>query len=295
MQEKVKSLVSSLQQCGYIADRDLATALTLMDSLSRPLLIEGEAGVGKTAIAAALACSRDTELIRIQCYEGIDADSVLYEWNYTQQLLHIRLHEKSESALLESDLYSDRFLLERPLLKAIRQPVSPILLIDEVDRADEAFEAFLLEVLSEFTVTIPEIGTIEAISIPRVILTSNGSRELSDALRRRCLFHYANYPAFEKELAILKAHHPDIDQALLHQVTRFVQEVRQWDITKRPGVAETLDWARALCSFNVNALKDQPETVRATLSCLLKTTEDLKYVNDKDMTEVLADVLVGSA
>ena len=288
MQKNVESLVSSLRQCGYIADRDLATALVLMDSLSRPLLIEGEAGVGKTAIAAALACSHDTELIRIQCYEGIDSDSVLYEWNYTQQLLHIKLHEKSESAIPESDLYSDRFLLERPLLKSIRQPVSPVLLIDEVDRADEAFEAFLLEVLSEFTVTIPEIGTIQATSIPRVILTSKGSRELSDALRRRCLFHYASYPEFKKELAILKAHHPDIDQTLLHQVTRFVQEVRQWDITKRPGVAETLDWARALCSLDVITLKNQPETVRATLSCLLKTTEDLKFVNDKDLAEVLA-------
>jgi len=288
MQENVESLVISLHQCGYIADRDLATALTLMDALSRPLLIEGEAGVGKTAIAAALACSRNTELIRLQCYEGIDSDSVLYEWNYTQQLLHIKLHEKSESALSESDLYSNRFLLERPLLKSIRQPVSPVLLIDEVDRADEAFEAFLLEVLSEFTVTIPEIGTIQATSIPHVILTSNGSRELSDALRRRCLFHYASYPEFEKELSILKAHLPDVDQALLHQVTRFVQEVRHWDITKRPGVAETLDWARALCSFDVITLKNQPETVRATLSCLLKTTEDLKYINDRDITAILS-------
>jgi len=293
MQEKVESLVSSLQQCGYIADRDLATALSLMDSLSRPLLIEGEAGVGKTAIAAALACARNTELIRIQCYEGIDADSVLYEWNYTQQLLHIKLHEKSESVLQESDLYSDRFLLERPLLKAIKQPVSPVLLIDEVDRADEGFEAFLLEILSEFTVTIPEIGTIQATSIPHVILTSNGSRELSDALRRRCLFHYANYPTFDKELAILKAHHPNIDQILLRQVTRFVQEIRQWDVTKRPGVAETLDWAQALCDFDVSALKDQPETVRATLSCLLKTSEDLKYINDKDITATVTEIVTG--
>jgi len=283
MQEKIAPLVTSLRNCGYVTDDELATTLVLMEELGRPVLIEGEAGVGKTAIAAALACARDTQLIRLQCYEGIDASSAVYEWNYTQQLLWIKLCEQRDESLQESDIYEKRFLLERPLLKSIVQEKAPVLLIDEVDRADEAFEAFLLEVLSDFTVTIPELGTIRARSIPFVVLTSNGTRELSDALRRRCLFHYVPFPSFEKELAILSAHLPDVDLKLLMQISRFVQTIRGMDIRKRPGVAETIDWARALCGFDVNILVDNPEVVRTTLSCLLKTTEDQQFVSGQDI------------
>lgn len=246
--------------------------------------------MGKTAIASALACARDTQLIRLQCYEGIDASSAVYEWNYTQQLLWIKLCEQHSDPLHESDIYDQRFLLERPLLKSIRQDKAPVLLIDEVDRADEAFEAFLLEVLSDFCVTIPELGTLEARSIPRVILTSNGTRELSDALRRRCLFHYVPFPSFEKELAILSAHLPDMELKLLMQITRFVQNLRELDIRKRPGVAETIDWARALCGFDVNMLVDQPEVVRTTLSCLLKTTEDQQYVHGQSVDALMPKI-----
>ncbi len=288
MQEKIAQLIASLKSCRYITDDELATTLVLMEVLGRPILIEGEAGVGKTAIAAALACARDTQLIRLQCYEGIDASSAVYEWNYTQQLLWIKICEQRDESLHESDIYDQRFLLERPLLKSIRQDKAPVLLIDEVDRADEAFEAFLLEVLSDFSITIPELGTLEARSIPHVILTSNGTRELSDALRRRCLFHYVPFPPFDKELAILAAHLPEIDLKLLMQITKFVQTVRDWDIQKRPGVAETIDWARALCSFDVSLLVDNPDIVRTTLSCLLKTTEDHRFVSEQDVAALMA-------
>lgn len=288
MQEKIAQLITSLKECRYVVDYEFATTLALMDSLERPLLVEGEAGVGKTAIAAALACARGTKLIRLQCFEGIDAASAVYEWNYAQQLLWIRLNEQDTGSLNESDIYNERFLLERPLLKSIRQEKPPVLLIDEVDRADEAFEAFLLEILSEFTVTVPELGTLRARSIPYVILTSNGERELSDALRRRCLFHYVPYPTFEKELTILATHLPDMDEQLLRQITGFVQAVRELDIRKRPGVAETLDWARALCSFEVNSLGDSPRIVRSTLSCLFKTTEDQQFMGGQDIGSLIA-------
>jgi len=288
MQEKISRLIASLKDCNYVTDYELATTLVLMENLSRPLLIEGEAGVGKTAIAAALACARGTELIRLQCFEGIDVSSAVYEWNYAQQLLWIKLGEKRAGSLSESDIYHERFLLERPLLKSIRQDKPPVLLIDEVDRADEAFEAFLLEVLSEFTITVPELGTLQARSIPYVILTSNGARELSDALRRRCLFHYVPYPDFEKELTILAAHLPDANLQLLQQITRFVQAARALDIRKRPGVAETIDWARALCGFNVARLGDSTEIVGSTLSCLFKTTEDRQAMGEQEIESLIA-------
>lgn len=287
MQEKIAHLINALKDCQYIADDDLATTLSLMEDLARPVLIEGEAGVGKTAIAAALACVRDTQLIRLQCFEGIDISSAVYEWNYTQQLLWIKLSERRDESVHESDIYNERFLLARPLLKSIRQERAPVLLIDEVDRADEAFEAFLLEILSEFSITIPELGTLTAKSIPYVILTSNGTRELSDALRRRCLFHYVPYPSYEKELVILNTHLPDMDSQLLRQITLFVQTLREWDIRKRPGVAETIDWARALCGFDVTSLADSPAIVRSTLSCLLKTTEDRQFVSEQDIESLL--------
>lgn len=288
MRQKITRLAASLDEHGYIADEELATTLTLMGSLGRPLLVEGEAGVGKTSIAAALAGARSTELIRLQCFEGIDASAAVYEWNYTQQLLWIKFHEQHPGSLNESDIYHERFLLERPLLKSIRRDTAPVLLIDEVDRADEAFEAFLLEVLSEFSISIPELGTLKAKSIPYVVLTSNGTRELSDALRRRCLFHYVPYPSFDKELAILTAHLPDMDVRLARQVTRFVQALREWDIRKRPGVAETLDWARALCGFDVTLLADDPGVVHATLSCLLKTSEDRNFVLEQDLDALMS-------
>lgn len=288
MQQKIAELITSLKNCQYIADDELATTLALMDKLGRPLLIEGEAGVGKTAIAAALACVKDTQLIRLQCFEGIDVSSAVYEWNYTQQLLWMKLSEQRHESVHEADIYGEHFLLARPLLKSIRQDKPPVLLIDEVDRADDAFEAFLLEILSEFSVTIPELGTLKARSIPYVILTSNGTRDLSDALRRRCLFHYVPYPSYQKELVILATHLPDLDSRLLEQITRFVQAVREWDICKRPGVAETLDWARALCGFDVTSLANSPDVVRSTLSCLLKTTEDRQFVDEQDIETLLA-------
>lgn len=288
MQKKVEQLINTLEGCQYIADEELATTLVLMADLERPLLIEGEAGVGKTAIANALARAKETQLIRLQCFEGIDVSSAVYEWNYTQQLMWMKLCEQRSEPVQESDLYSERFLLERPLLKSIRQDRAPVLLIDEVDRADEAFEAFLLEVLSEFTITVPEIGTLSAHTIPHVILTSNGTRELSDALRRRCLFHYIPYPSYDKELAILCNHLPDLNAQLLHQITHFVQALRGWDIRKRPGVAETLDWARALSGLGAASLADRPELVRSTLSCLLKTAEDRQFIDERDIEPLLA-------
>ncbi|NKB62928.1 MAG: AAA domain-containing protein [Gammaproteobacteria bacterium] len=287
MEKEIDELIIKLHDSGFIANKSLATTLTLMEHLSRPLLIEGEPGVGKTTIASALSQARDTSLIRIQCFEGIDASSALYEWNYTRQLLSIRLSEQREKQITESDLYSEEYLLERPLLASIRQSVSPVLLIDEIDRADEAFEAFLLEVLSEFTISIPEIGTLKATTIPRVILTSNGTRELSDALRRRCLYHYADYPDHHTELSILKSHLPNVAHLLLEQVTFFVQQMRTWEMIKRPGVAETLDWAKALCGFDITDLRHHSSLFETTLSCLIKTHEDQNIANSDALGKII--------
>src|SRR5215470_4091518 len=265
-----------LATAGYIADRDIATALWLMEFLRRPLLLEGEAGVGKTEVAKALAAVHAAELIRLQCYEGLDQSTALYEWNYQRQLLAIRAREGqgADPQAVEQDIFSERFLLERPLLSAIRRDGRPVLLIDEIDRADEEFEAFLLEMLSDFQVSIPELGTIKAKSIPRVVLTSNGTRELSDALRRRCLYHYIDYPDVERETRIILARVPGIATALALQIARMVEGVRKEDLKKLPGVAETLDWAAALVGLDVKDLHDDPETVHETLRCLLKTQED---------------------
>jgi len=288
MQTSIERLTRDLAEQGYIADSSLATALALMDTLERPLLVEGEAGVGKTAMAAALAASREAKLIRLQCYEGIDVSSALYEWDYPRQLLAMQaLVHRGEGDT--GELYSEKYLQERPLLQAIRQPKSPVLLIDEIDRADEAFEAFLLEVLSEFTVSIPEIGTISAITRPSVILTSNDTRELSDALRRRCLYHYCDYPTFERELEILRLTLPDVDEQLLTQVTGFVQRIRDWDVSRRPGIAESIDWARALAGFGVENLEDSGSVVNDTVSCLLKTPEDLQVFSEQG-EELLASL-----
>jgi MoxR-like ATPase len=265
-----------LAQVGYVADRDIATALWLMEYLKRPLLLEGEAGVGKTEVAKALAAVHDAELIRLQCYEGLDQNAALYEWNYQRQLLAIKAREGAgENAdAIEEHIFSERYLLERPLLAAIRRPTPPVLLVDEVDRADEEFEAFLLELLSDFQVSVPELGTIKAVSIPRVVLTSNGTRELSDALRRRCLYHYVDFPDVDREARIILARLPGVDAALALQVARMVAAVRKEDLRKVPGVAETLDWAATLAGLDIHDLRQQPEAVHETMMCLIKTHED---------------------
>jgi len=271
-----EEISDSLAAVGYIADRDLATALWLMEMLKRPLLLEGEAGVGKTEVGKALAALHKSELIRLQCYEGLDQHAALYEWNYQRQILAIKAREGAgESAqAIEEHIFSERYLLERPLLAAIRRASSPVLLIDEVDRADEEFEAFLLELLSDFQVSIPELGVVKAAAIPRVVLTSNGTRELSDALRRRCLYHYLDFPDVDREARIIRARVPNIDVALALQIARMVQAIRKEDLRKLPGVAEALDWATALAGLDIRDLRQEPEIVHETMICLLKTQED---------------------
>lgn len=269
-----QALADRLAETGYVADTRLATALALMDLLKRPLLLEGEAGVGKTEVAKALAALHGTELIRLQCHEGLDRADALYEWNYQRQLIAIQARAGADPAATEAAVFSEAYLLERPLLAAIRRPVPPVLLIDEIDRADEEFEAFLLEVLSDFQVSIPELGTIRATSIPRVVLTSNGTRELSDALRRRCLYHALDFPDTDREARILLARLPGIDATLALQVARLMERIRREDLTKIPGVAETLDWAAALLGLGVTRLDEDRQAVFETLACVLKTRED---------------------
>ena len=279
-----------LAEVGYIADRDLATALWLMDFLKRPLLIEGEAGVGKTEVAKALALVHQTELIRLQCYEGLDQSAALYEWNYQRQLLAIKAREGAgeDPDKVEAEIFSEKYLLERPLLAAIRREVPPVLLIDEVDRADEEFEAFLLELLSDFQVSIPEFGTITARAIPRVVLTSNATRELSDALRRRCLYHHLDFPDIDREARILLVRLPGIDSNLAQQVARMVNAIRKEDLAKIPGIAETLDWAATLAGLEIHDLRQEPQAVHETLICVLKTHEDRSRV-----TREVSDRLLG--
>ncbi len=272
------SIKTELAAVGYLADGDLAVAVELAGKLGRPLLVEGAAGVGKTALAKALAEVLDTRLIRLQCYEGLDASAAVYEWNYQRQLLSIKAMEGRSGSpdAIERHIFSEEFLLARPLLDAIRQDKSPVLLIDEIDRADEEFEAYLLEVLSDFQITVPELGTIVARSIPFVLLTSNGTRELSDALRRRCLYAYVDFPTPEREVEIIAARLPGIERSLGEQVARFVHALRREDLEKVPGVSETLDWAAALMSLGISSLDVPPEELRSTLACLLKTESDLK-------------------
>ena len=282
-------IATRLSAAGYIADGELATAISLMQLLERPLLLEGEAGVGKTAVAKALAAIYDTELIRLQCYEGLDQSAALYEWNYQRQLLAIQAHRGEGAAGIEDQIFSEKYLLERPLLAAIRRQKPPVLLIDEVDRADEEFEAFLLELLSDFQVSIPELGTITAVSIPHVVLTSNGTRELSDALRRRCLYHYVDYPDVEREARIVMAR-LGAGATLSLQIARMVGNIRKEELRKVPGVAETLDWAAALVGLEVRDLHDAPETVHETLMCLLKTHEDKARISREVTGRLLGKV-----
>jgi MoxR-like ATPase len=271
----VDDLIRSFERLGYVTDRALATAVYLVIKLGKPLLIEGHAGLGKTEVAKVLAAMLGTRLIRLQCYEGLDVNSAVYEWNYQKQLLAIKIEEKIERTVEEKEkhIFSKEFLLERPLLQSIlAEEASPVLLIDEIDRADEPFEAFLLELLSDFQITVPEMGTIQAKHVPYVILTSNRTRELSDALKRRCLYHWIDYPSFEKEMKIVRAKLPGIEEELGSQVVRFVQAVRQLDLAKPPGLTETLDCAQSAMSLGKHRLDAQ--TVEETLGCVTKSMED---------------------
>ena len=276
MREEVRQIQRLLEEQVYIADAAIATALYLSMTLGKPLLVEGPAGVGKTEIAKALANAFNTKLIRLQCYEGLDATTALYEWNYPKQLLHLKLEESSSASETEKEamIFSESFLLKRPLLQAITEhDRAPVLLIDEIDRSDEEFEAFLLEVLSDFQVTIPEIGPIKATHRPHVVLTSNRSRDLSDALRRRCLYHWIDYPSLEKELEIVRAKVPGIAELLSSQLTKVMQATRTMSLSKIPGVAETLDWANALVALQAPELNE--EVVSETLGCFLKDENDI--------------------
>src|ERR1700747_1251270 len=287
-----EEISDKLAAAGYVADRDIATALWLMEFLKRPLLLEGEAGVGKTEVAKALAAVHQAELIRLQCYEGLDQNAALYEWNYQRQLLAIKTREGiGENADdIEEHIFSEKYLLERPLLAAIRRDTPPVLLIDEVDRADEEFEAFLLELLSDFQVSIPELGTVKAITIPHVVLTSNGTRELSDALRRRCLYHYVDYPDPDREARIIMARIDGATASLALQIARMIEGIRKEELRKVPGVAETLDWAAALVGIGVKDLRESPEAVHETLMCLVKTHEDKSRLSREVSQRLLGKV-----
>ncbi|MCW5667037.1 MAG: MoxR family ATPase [Piscinibacter sp.] len=281
------ALREALHRAGYLADEALATTLWLAGELGRPLLVEGDAGVGKTALAAALARAQGRRLVRLQCHEGLDLAQAAYEWNYGRQLLAIRLSETGASALREADLFAREYLLERPLLQALTSEAPVVLLIDELDRADEAFEAFLLEVLAEDQITVPELGTIRARHVPQVLLTSNGTRELSDALRRRCLYHWLDYPSLAREIAIVRTTLPQAEGALVEQAVAFVQRLRREDLAKKPGIAETLDWVRALHRLGHAALPDEAALLAGTLACLLKTREDRFQLGEERVRQLI--------
>ena len=279
MNEAIAGLLERLEREAYVADPAIATSLWLAMTLRKPLLVEGHSGVGKTEIAKVLALLLETDLIRLQCYEGLDASTALYEWNYPKQLLHIRLQERDgkPAAEAEAQIFGEQFLLKRPLLQAIAHGGrAPVLLVDEIDRSDEEFEAFLLEVLSDFQVTVPELGTIRAPERPHVILTSNRSRDLSDALRRRCLYLWIDYPAFEKELAIVRRKVPGAAEELAAQIVALVQQLRRAKLAKVPGVSETLDWAEALVTLHAARMDGQ--LLQQTLGCVIKDEADLRKV-----------------
>ena len=279
-QTETERIHRMLEEQEYIADPSIVMSLFLAKTLHKPLLIEGPAGVGKTEVAKVMARALDTDLIRLQCYEGLDANMALYEWNYQRQLLHIKLDEQSDKSLEEKEasIFSEAFLLKRPLLQAIMHSKAPVLLIDELDRSDEEFESFLLEILSEWQITVPEIGTIRAAEPPHVILTSNRTRELSDAVRRRCFYLWLDYPEYEKELAIVRSKVPGIDERLSEQICRFMELIRTRKLEKVPGVAETLDWARALVVLHQDHL-DQA-MIEATLGLVFKDKADVQQVRE---------------
>ena len=287
MKAEIRSMQEAMEQQGYIAEAEIATAVYLSQAMGKPLLVEGDAGVGKTEIAKVLARFLGTELIRLQCYEGLDVATALYEWDYPRQMLRVRMAgDDADPEGLEHVIFSRDYLLERPLLKAITRVEGPaVLLIDEVDRADDGFEAFLLEVLSDFQVTIPELGTIQAIHRPHVVLTSNRSREIGDALRRRCLYLYIEHPGFEKEVRIIHSRVPEAGARLAEQIARFVQSLRERRLLKAPGVAETIDWAQALVRLHQDAL--DAETVATTLGCLLKDHNDLRDLSGGELSSLV--------
>jgi MoxR-like ATPase len=291
----IDSLQAALAAERYVADRDLATALYLALALERPLFVEGEAGVGKTEVGRTLAAVLKAELIRLQCYEGLDVNTAVYEWDYPRQMLEIRLIEARGEAKQAAtrDIFGEQFLIRRPLLRALENSRAepPVLLIDEIDRADEEFEAYLLEVLSDFAITVPEIGTIRAARPPRVVITSNRTREVHDALKRRCLYHWIDYPSAERELEILRVRMPKLPDALAREVVAFVQRLRAADLTKVPGIAETIDWAAALDALGVKRL--EPEQVERTLGALLKYQEDVGAMRGGGTAKLLDEVRAG--
>lgn len=284
------SIIEGFDQEKYILDEELATVLFLMMKLGKPVLLEGNPGVGKTEIANILANYLKTDLIRLQCYEGLDIHSAVYEWNYQKQLLSIKLQEQSGLSIVEKEahIFSDDFLLKRPLLQAISgKDKAPVLLIDEIDRADEEFEAFLLELLSAFQISIPEMGTIKALHRPLVVLTSNRTRELSDALKRRCLYHWVHYPNLEKEIRIVEKHLPGIERNLSEQLVLFIQKLRNLKLNKSPGIAESIDWARSLLALGYKELSE--ESIARTLGCILKNADDIEMVRNTEYEKLIKD------
>jgi MoxR-like ATPase len=295
----IETLQTALRARNYVADRGLATSIYLAYKLNRPLFLEGEAGVGKTEVAKMMADILDTELIRLQCYEGLDVHHAVYEWNYTRQMMNIRLAEAAHKGaegekLTEADLFTRDYLLRRPLLQAIEHShaKSVVLLVDELDRSDDEFEAFLLEVLSDFQITIPEIGTIKAEHKPFVVITSNRTREVHDALKRRCLYYWIDYPTFEKELEIVRAKIPEASAQLSRQITAFIQELRRTDLYKIPGIAETLDWTTALLALDQTAL--DPTIVEETLGVILKYQDDVEKIKGENVKAILDRVRVSN-
>lgn len=286
MEKKIHSLIHSFYEHDYILNEALATSVFLLEALGKPLLLEGKPGVGKTVLAKTLATHLKTDLIRLQCYEGLDVNTTIYEWNYQKQLLHIKLYEEqSEKNTLSNKIFGMDYILQRPLLQSILSEQSVVLLIDEIDRADEEFEAYLLELLSDFQISIPELGTIKAKSKPLVILTSNRTRELSDALRRRCLYHWVDFPTKEKEIDIIHKKLPDIEENLAAQVVTFIHNLRKSNLQKSPGIAESIDWAKTLLLLNTDSITD--EVVRNTVGSLLKHQDDVDFVLNKTVQEFL--------
>lgn len=289
----VEETLTLLRSGNYLANRSLATALFLALKLNRPLFLEGEAGVGKTEIAKVLSATLGRKLLRLQCYEGLDVTTAVYEWNYSRQMVEIRMAEATgagDKDALEADLFSDAFLIKRPLLQALEPDMAgpPVLLIDELDRTDEPFEAYLLEILSDYQVTIPELGTIKAEHPPIVIITSNRTREIHDALKRRCFYHWVDYPTAERELEILKIRAPEAAEGLSKEVVGFVHRLRKMDLFKQPGVAETIDWAHALTQLDVMSL--DPEVINDTLGTLLKYQDDIAKIQGSEASRILNDV-----
>lgn len=287
---EVKTLINKFDDLGYIVEEELATVLLLMLKLQKPLLLEGPPGVGKTEAAHIIANHMGTELIRLQCYEGLDSSHAIYEWNYQKQLLSIKINEKSDLSTSEKEhhIFSDEFLLKRPLLKAITADKPPVLLIDEVDRADEEFEAFLLELLSDFQITIPEMGTVKAKHKPIVILTSNRTRELSDALKRRCLYHWITYPNYTKELNIVRKKYPEINEKIAESLVSFVNHLRTLNLQKSPGIAETLDWASSMLLLHADTFST--DYIEKTLGCILKSDTDMQSVKSSGIEQLLEDM-----